>query len=64
MVILGGMTRLHGAILGAVAYVLLEEFLAGITPHWKMIFGPLLILSVLYLRGGLAGLLQGRRADG
>ena len=64
MVILGGLAHLHGAILGALAFVLLEEWLASITPHWKMIFGPLLIVAVLVLRGGLAGLLQGGRRDG
>lgn len=61
MVILGGLGSLHGAILGAFAIILLEEWLAGLTEHWKLIFGPLLILAVLYLRGGLAGLLGGRR---
>lgn len=61
MVILGGLGSLHGAILGALAFVLLEEWLATITPHWKLIFGPLLILAVLFLRGGLAGLLEGQR---
>lgn len=61
MVILGGLGSLHGAILGAIAFVLLEEWLPHVTPHWKMIFGPLLILAVLFLRGGLSGLLEGRR---
>jgi branched-chain amino acid transport system ATP-binding protein len=45
MVILGGMASLHGAVLGAAAFLLLEEYLAGWTEHWKMIFGPLLILG-------------------
>jgi branched-chain amino acid transport system permease protein len=57
MVILGGAGSLHGAILGALAFTVLEEQLAALTEHWRMIFGPLLILSVLFLRGGLAGLL-------
>ncbi|GGG23279.1 branched-chain amino acid ABC transporter permease [Caldovatus sediminis] len=61
MVILGGLGSLHGAILGALAYVLLEEWLSHLTEHWRMIFGPLLVLSVLFFRGGLAGLLAPRR---
>ena len=48
--------RLHGAIIGALAFVLLEEWLADLTEHWKLIFGPLLVLAVLFLRGGLVGL--------
>ena len=40
------------------AYLLLEEYLSGLTEHWKMIFGPLLVLVVLFARGGIAGLLR------
>ena len=61
MVVLGGMASLHGAIIGAVAYLLLEEMLSAYTEHWKMIFGPLLVLVVLFARGGLVGLLRSRR---
>jgi branched-chain amino acid transport system permease protein len=59
MVILGGLGSLHGAILGAVAYLALEEVLSGYTEHWRLIFGPLLILVVLYGKGGLLGLIKG-----
>ena len=58
MVVLGGLGTLHGAIVGAAAFLLLEEYLAGWTEHWKMIFGPLLILLVLFARGGIAGVLR------
>ena len=56
MVILGGLGAPHGAILGALCIVLLEEWLAGWTEHWRLVFGPLLVLAVLFLRAGLAGL--------
>ena len=59
MVILGGLGTLHGAIVGAAAFLLVEEALSGWTEHWKMIFGPLLILVVLFARGGILGLLKG-----
>jgi branched-chain amino acid transport system permease protein len=55
MVILGGSGHLYGAILGALAIVLLEEWLSHLFPYWRLIFGPLLVLSVLFLRDGLAG---------
>ena len=58
MVVLGGMGSLHGAILGAVAFVVLEEALSEITQHWPLVFGPFLILVVLFARGGLVGLLD------
>ena len=55
MVILGGVGTLYGAILGAIAFLLLEDGLSHLTEHWKMIFGPMLILIVLFGRGGIAG---------
>jgi branched-chain amino acid transport system permease protein len=55
MVILGGAGRLNGALIGAVVYVLLEEYLSGISEHWRVIFGPLLVLVAIFARGGLLG---------
>ncbi len=57
MVVLGGMGTLHGALLGAVAFLALEEILSDLTPHWRLVFGPILILVVLMGRGGLVGLI-------
>jgi branched-chain amino acid transport system permease protein len=62
MVILGGLGSLHGAIVGAAAFIILEEVLSQITEHWKMIFGPMLILVVLFARGGILGLFRGGRS--
>jgi len=56
MVILGGLGTLHGAILGTAAYLVIEEWLSGVTENWQVIFGPLLVLVVLFARGGLVGL--------
>jgi len=60
MVILGGMASIAGPVLGAFALLLVEDALSGWTQHWQLILGPLLVLSVLFLRRGLAGLLFGR----
>ena len=60
MVILGGVGRLWGAILGALVFVLLETWLAQQMQHWKLVFGPLLVLAVIFLRGGLSGLVAKR----
>ena len=56
MVILGGVGSLWGAVAGAFAFLLLEEGLSGLTEHWKVIFGPMIIVFVLFSRGGLARL--------
>ncbi|WP_417684539.1 branched-chain amino acid ABC transporter permease [Roseibium sp.] len=63
MVILGGLGSLHGAIIGSIVYMVLEEVLSGYTEHWRLIFGPLLILVVLYARGGLLGMIKGRASE-
>ena len=56
MVLLGGLGTLDGAIVGTAAYLLAEEWLSGYTEDWKVIFGPVLVLIVLFARGGLLGL--------
>lgn len=55
MVLLGGLGSLNGAILGAAAFLLLEEGLSHLTEYWKLYFGPFLVLVVLFARGGLMG---------
>ncbi len=55
MVILGGMGSVAGPVLGAFALLVLEDLLSGWTQHWQIILGPLLVLSVLFFRRGLAG---------
>ncbi|MBW7975039.1 branched-chain amino acid ABC transporter permease [Bradyrhizobium sp. BR 10289] len=63
MVILGGMGTLFGPVMGAVVFLLLEEFLSQITEYWALIMGPLLLLIVLFGRGGIMGML-GRASRG
>ncbi len=64
MVVLGGMGTIFGPLGGAIVFWLLSEFLSDITEHWHLIFGPFLILVVLFARGGLEGIIDqlgGRR---
>jgi branched-chain amino acid transport system permease protein len=64
MVILGGMGKLHGAVLGAFGYVLLQELLSApgvfgaYAKHWQLAMGSLIVLIVLALPHGLAGILE------
>ncbi|MBV6272744.1 branched-chain amino acid ABC transporter permease [Alcaligenaceae bacterium CGII-47] len=55
MVLLGGVGTLIGPVVGAAAFLLLEEGLKALTDHWLIIMGPLIILIVLFLRNGLWG---------
>ena len=57
MVILGGMGTLFGPVIGAIVFLVLEELLSQITEYWALIMGPLLLLIVLFARGGIMGLL-------
>ena len=68
MVVFGDMSTISGPIVGAAAFLMLEEFLPAIMEggglgdykeHWRIVFGPLLILVVLFARGGIVGLFRG-----
>src|SRR6516164_5317765 len=61
MAVLGGMGTVFGPVIGAVALLVLEEVLSGITEYWQIILGPLFLLVVLFARGGIDGLLAGVR---
>jgi branched-chain amino acid transport system permease protein len=64
MVILGGMGTLVGPVLGALVFLLLEDMLSGYTEHWQIVLGPFLVVTVLFAKSGLLGLLpEGRRGD-
>lgn len=58
MIILGGLGSIYGGLAGAIMFIGLEEVLSEKTEHWSLILGPILILVVLFARGGLMGALQ------
>jgi len=57
MAVLGGMGSVMGPVIGAVTLLVLEEALSRVTEYWPIILGPLILLVVLYARGGIDGLL-------
>ncbi|THH38058.1 branched-chain amino acid ABC transporter permease [Aliishimia ponticola] len=59
-IILGGVGRLFGPVAGAALFILLEHLLSGVTEFWLIYVGALLLLVVLFARGGLIGSLAGR----
>ena len=62
MIILGGLGHLRGALIGAFAYALLQEFFkseaifGAFAKHWHLGLGVVIILSVALLPRGLVGL--------
>ncbi|HEX7272312.1 MAG TPA: branched-chain amino acid ABC transporter permease [Casimicrobiaceae bacterium] len=59
MLVLGGAGHLYGALVGAAVFMVLQDYLANLNPvYWQFWLGLLLVLIVLFARGGLMGLLQ------
>jgi branched-chain amino acid transport system permease protein len=59
MAIFGGMGQFYGPIVGAAIFAYLEETLITKFPYYYMlIFGIILVVAILYLPGGLVGLIQ------
>ncbi|MBI1245519.1 MAG: branched-chain amino acid ABC transporter permease [Alphaproteobacteria bacterium] len=56
MVILGGAGTLFGPLFGAAGLITLETVLSAWTERWQFFLGPILILIILFFRGGLSGL--------
>ncbi|WP_346433094.1 hypothetical protein [Breoghania sp.] len=52
-VILGGVGRLFGPLAGAAFHIVLEHSLGWVSEHWQFLLGLLLLLVVLFARGGL-----------
>lgn len=62
-VILGGIARLCGPLVGAAVFILLEQILGDISQFWHIYLGVLLLLVVLFVKGGLTGLVTGRNTS-
>jgi len=60
MVILGGVGHLYGGVLGAIVFLLLEEFLSHYTIHWQLGLGAVLLGVVLMAPNGLTSLARRR----
>ena len=58
IVVIGGLGTVFGPLMGALIFLGLEEILKGLTEHWMVIFGPLIVLVALLGKSGIIGLLQ------
>jgi branched-chain amino acid transport system permease protein len=58
MVIFGAAGTLMGPIIGAAIYLFFADILSDFTEHWMIIFGPILLFRVLFVKDGLYALLQ------
>jgi len=55
MVIMGGIGTLVGPVVGAMAFILIQEILSSYTEHWMIFTGAVFVLMVMFLPGGLVG---------
>ena len=59
MLVLGGTGRLYGALIGAAVFMVAQDYIAGLNPaYWQFYIGLLLVLIVLFARGGILGGLE------
>ncbi|MEO0327304.1 MAG: branched-chain amino acid ABC transporter permease [Pseudomonadota bacterium] len=61
-VILGGVSYLCGPLVGAAVFILLEHYLGGLSEYWHIYLGALLLVVVLFAKGGIIGALSGKGA--
>ncbi|MEZ5606326.1 MAG: branched-chain amino acid ABC transporter permease [Burkholderiaceae bacterium] len=59
ILILGGAGHLYGGLIGAVIFVILHDQLSDLNPqYWQFWLGLILVLLVLFARGGILGTAQ------
>ncbi len=58
VIVLGGMGRLHGALVGTLVFFIVPELLAALHDWRLLIYGTALLLLILFAPGGLAGGLE------
>lgn len=56
-IIIGGVGRLFGPVIGALVFVGLEHFLGGISDYWHIYLGVILLVIVLFSKTGVIGLI-------
>jgi len=59
MLILGGVGRMYGAFVGPIVYLIAQDYLAKQFPeYWYFGIGLMLVLVVLFARGGILGIID------
>jgi branched-chain amino acid transport system permease protein len=62
MLVLGGAGRLYGGLVGAAVFMVAHHFLSDLNPvYWQFWLGLLLVVVVLYARGGILGAIEALR---
>jgi branched-chain amino acid transport system permease protein len=60
MTVIGGPLGFLGPMIGSVIYTFLMAFVTGFTEYWPLVIGLVIILVVLFVPGGVLGLVEER----
>jgi branched-chain amino acid transport system permease protein len=60
MLLLGGFQHFLGPIVGALVFIVLQDSVMSLTTYWRLVFGGLLAVVVIFFPGGLLGLSRPR----
>ena len=58
MAVLGGSGTFAGPAIGALVFVVLQDFVMAITQYWRFVMGSVLVLLVIFMPQGLAGTIE------
>ena len=61
MLLLGGYTSFFGPVLGSVVFIFFQDQLMSYTEYWRLTFGVLLAIIVIFFPNGLMGVVDRRR---
>jgi branched-chain amino acid transport system permease protein len=60
MLLLGGFASFFGPLLGAFAFIFLQDGVMSLTAYWRFVFGAILAIVVIFFPQGLMGLIDPR----
>jgi branched-chain amino acid transport system permease protein len=60
MAVMGGMRSFWGPLLGAVVFVVFQDYVSSITINWQIFIGFLFVLVVLFFPRGILGAIRRR----
>jgi branched-chain amino acid transport system permease protein len=58
MAVLGGSGTFAGPAIGALVFVMLQDFVMSITQYWRFVMGGVLVLLVIFMPQGLSGAIE------
>jgi branched-chain amino acid transport system permease protein len=61
MTLLGGFSSFFGPIVGALVFIYLQDIVMSLVPYWRLVFGAILAVLVIFAPTGLAGLVSRHR---